>query len=113
MKLNEYEAAAWAYEQAVRNCSDYAPLFLNLGITYCQKGQVTKALPYLEQAWRLNPDSAAASAALGYVCYRLNELGLSWHWYARAYRLQPEKTEYKDSMQYIGKLISLAGANTD
>ena len=33
LKLKEYQAAIWAYEQAVRNSTEYAPLFLNLGIT--------------------------------------------------------------------------------
>jgi len=105
VKVNDLEAAVWAYEQAVRNCTDYAPLFLNLGITYCRLGQVEKALPYLEQAWRLDPENAQCSAALGYACYKLNELGLAWHWYYKAFRLQP-KEQYKESMHYIGSLIT-------
>ena len=109
VKVGEYEAAIWAYEQAVRNCTEYAPLFVNLGIAYCQQDNIPDALPYLEQAWRIDEKSAVCAAALGYVCYKLNELGLAWHWYAKANRLKPEKCEYKESMQYIGNLISVAG----
>ncbi|NLM47068.1 MAG: tetratricopeptide repeat protein [Firmicutes bacterium] len=109
VKLGDDEAAIWAYEQAVRNCTDYAPLFLNLGIALCRTGRIEEALSYLEHAWCLKSDSAACAAALGYACYKLDELGLAWHWYAKAARLRPEKTEYKASMQHIGRLISVAG----
>lgn len=108
-KLGDYEAAAWAYEQAARSCTEYTPLLVNLGIAYCQNGEVEKALPYLEQAWNTNPEHAVCAAALGYVCYKLDELGLAWHWYAKAYRLKPGKEEYRESMQYIGSLIHSTG----
>lgn len=109
VKLEDYEAAVWAYEQAVKNCEDYAPLYLNLGVAHCKAGQVKEALPYLEQAWRLDPEGPRCAAALGYVCYRLGELGLSWHWYAKACRLEPGKEEYRDNLQYISEQIALTG----
>jgi tetratricopeptide (TPR) repeat protein len=109
VKMGEYEAAIWAYEQAVSNSDEYAPLFLNLGVAHCQQGNITKALPYLEQAWRIQPDNAVCSAALGFVCYKLDELGLAWHWYCKALKLEPEQDKYRESMQFIGNLITVAG----
>ena len=85
------------------------PPFLNLGIAHCHEGQIAEALPYLEQAWRLDPQRSACAAALGYVCYKLDELGLAWHWYAKALQLEPEQDDYKKSLRCIGELISAAG----
>ncbi|MDW7650997.1 MAG: hypothetical protein SCK29_02595 [Bacillota bacterium] len=108
-RLGENEAAIWAYEQAVRNCEDHAPLFLNLGILQCRAGKAKQALPYLEQAWRLNPNGANQCAALGYACYHLGELGLSWHWYKNAAQLAPDNEAFRESTQFIGKKISVSG----
>lgn len=109
-QLDENEAAIWAYEQAVRNCDHHAPLFLNLGIIYCREGQAKRALPYLEQALRLNPKGAKCAAALGFVCYRLKEWGLSWHWYYKALQLDPDNQAYKDSLRIVGEMISVSAS---
>ncbi|MBS3982325.1 MAG: tetratricopeptide repeat protein [Dethiobacter sp.] len=105
-KLSENQAALWAYEQAVRNCHHHAPLFLNLGIVCCREGQAKRALPYLEQALRLNPADAKCSAALGFAYYGLGEWGLAWHWYNKAFRLEPHNADFKVSMRIMEKKIS-------
>lgn len=104
-RLNEREAAVWAYEQAVRHCDDHAPLFLNLGILLCEEGRFADALPYLEQALRLHPEGVSCLIALGYVCYRLGELGLSWHWYSKARLLAPGDKRVRDSLRLLGEKI--------
>ncbi|MCW3488721.1 tetratricopeptide repeat protein [Dethiobacter alkaliphilus] len=107
-RLEENEAAIWAYEQAVRNCDHHAPLFSNLGIVLCRQGEAKRALPYLEQALRLNPDSPSCAAVLGYVCFQLEQWGLAWHWYRRALQLEPDNDSVKDSLKVVSKKISVA-----
>lgn len=107
-RMEENEAAIWAYEQAVRSCDDHAPLFLNLGILLCRQGEGKAALPYLEQSWRLCPEGASQSAALGYACFTQSELGLAWQWYKNAVRLSPDNEEFKESLQFLGEKISTA-----
>lgn len=109
VRLNDPEAAIWAYEQAVRTCDSHAPLFLNLGIICCRQGQAKRALPYLEQALRLNPQGAKCAAALGFACYQLKEWGLSWHWYNKALRLDPDNDGFKESLKVVGEKISATG----
>lgn len=104
-KLDDSEAAIWAYEQAVRGSDDYAPLFLNLGLLYCRQDRYRDSIPYLEHAWHLAPDRPTYAVALGYACYKLEEFGLSWHWYRKALRLDSENERIRESMQLVGERI--------
>lgn len=105
-RLGDDEAAVWAYEQAVKYCDDYAPLYLNLGIVLCRRGAYERALPYLEQSYRLAAGAAQATA-LGYAWYKLKEYGLAWHWYRKAYRLEPQNRKLRDSLVLVGgKILS-------
>jgi tetratricopeptide (TPR) repeat protein len=105
-RLQDDQAALWAYQQALGYCEDYAPLFVNLGILHCRLGRHEEALPYLDRAFSLNPGSAQCVAALGYVCYRLGELGLAWHWYSRAMALKPDDSTIRISLQAVGEKIA-------
>lgn len=107
-KLGDDEAATWAYEQAVKYCDDYAPLYLNLGIVLCRQGAFERAIPYLEQSYRLE-EGAAQATALGYAWYKLREYGLAWHWYRKAYRLDPKNRKLRDSLVLVGEKILAFG----
>lgn len=108
-RLGEDEAAVWAYEQAIRNCDEHAPLFLNLGILYCRQKRFAEALPYLEHSYRLQPDGPSVAIALGYAWYHLGDYGLSWHWYRQAYRLSPRDKRIRDSLVLVGEKILASG----
>jgi tetratricopeptide (TPR) repeat protein len=108
-KLGDDEAAIWAYEQATDYCEDYAPLYLNLGILYCQNDRFRKALPYLEQSFRLAPDGVSQAIALGYAWYKLDEYGMAWHWYKKAYKLNPKNKKIRDSLVMVGEKILASG----
>lgn len=107
-RLGDDEAAIWAYQQAIRNCEEYAPLFLNLGILCCRRQQFKESLPYLEQAWRLSQDKPSAAVALGYAWYRLKEYGLAWHWYRTALRLDRNNKRIRESLLLVGRKILTA-----
>jgi protein O-GlcNAc transferase len=104
-RLGDNDAAIWAYEQAVRNCDDHAPLFLNLGILHCRRGQFREALPYLKQSYRLAPRGVSQSVAIGYTWFRLGEYGNAWHWYREAYRLAPKNKRIRQSLMLVGERI--------
>ncbi len=104
-RLNEEDAAIWAYQQAVRACEDYAPLFLNLGLLYLRQGRCSEAIPYLEQAFRLEPGRVEQLVALGYAWYQLGEYALSWYWYRQALRLAPKDRRIRKSLILVGKKI--------
>jgi tetratricopeptide (TPR) repeat protein len=108
-RLNEDEAALWAYRQAVRECEDYAPLYLNLGIIYLRQGRCRESIPYLEQAFRLEPERVEQVTALGYAWYRLGEYALSWYWYRQALRLSPRDRKIRKSLILVGRKILAEG----
>ncbi len=107
-RLDDNEAAIWAYEQAVRSCEDHAPLFLNLGILHCREGKYRKALPYLEQSYRL-AQGLPQMVALGYASYRLGKYAVAWHWYRQAYRLSPKDRRIRHSLMLVGEKILACG----
>jgi len=104
-RLNEDDAAIWAYQQAVRECEDYAPLFLNLGILHLRRGRSRQAIPYLEQACRLEPEGVEQVAALGYAWYQRSEYARSWYWYRQALRLSPGNRLIRKHLMLVGKKI--------
>jgi len=80
--LRQYELSVQYYEQALRLDPNYAEARTNLGITYRdagryygeQKGDMVKALSYLEKAYEISPDEYETLRLLG-VAYGISGKG--------------------------------------
>lgn len=62
-----YEAAAAAYRQALRQNQDAAEAYVGLGSALRMQGQVSEAINAYEHALQVEPNSTAALVHLGYM----------------------------------------------
>lgn len=63
----DYQTARIELENAVKGLSDFAPVFIGLGLTYEELGDLQSAKANLEYALQIDPNNYTASQALGRV----------------------------------------------
>lgn len=89
-KARKYEAAAVAYQQAIRRDPDMAQAHHELGYAYTQLRQWDKAVASLKQATALKPDLADSHRLLGDALTQLGQWEEALASYNRAITVKPE-----------------------
>jgi tetratricopeptide (TPR) repeat protein len=69
--INDYQTAKTELESAVKGLPDFAPVFIGLGLTYEELGDLQSAKENLEHALQIDPNNYTASQALGRVNAKL------------------------------------------
>lgn len=97
--LEEYQAAADAFEQAIKINPDYANAHYNLGLAYKSLRKYQKAIDAYKQVIRINPDDAEAYCSLGCAYTSLEKYQEAIHSFRNAVRIKPN---YADAYYNLG-----------
>jgi tetratricopeptide (TPR) repeat protein len=101
MKVNDYQAARDAFEQAVRQHDAGFEGHLGLGTVYFHQRDDSSAERELNKAAELNPRSFEAYAILGELHYRKDDLTTAASYWEKAVALNPSATALRARLDRI------------
>lgn len=104
-RLRKYECATDAYTEAIERDPKNPDLYVHLGRSFYENGQVEEAAPILEKAsqWAAKDTELLRILADSYERLQLPQNAL--HAYERINRLEPYDQEIKDRMREIGQMV--------
>jgi Flp pilus assembly protein TadD len=103
LKLGERGGAIAAFDRVLTlGLQDDHELMLQVGRALFREGQLAQAHRFFDLAATAHPDSADASACLGYASHRLGRDGAAMYWLRRALELDPL---YAEARIYFGNLL--------
>lgn len=103
LKLGEVVEGTACFERVLTlGFAEDLDIMLQMGRALFREGELVQARRLFAVARRAHPDSAEASACLGYAAHRLSREREALHWLRRALRLDPGHTEART---YIANLL--------
>jgi len=103
LRLGERGAALAAFERILAlGLHDDHELMLQIGRALFRDGLLPQAHRYFELAATAHPDSADASACVGYACHRLGRDPDGFYWLRRALSLDPQ---YAEARIYLANVL--------
>ena len=88
--LKKYDLAIADYKEVVRLTPSFAPAYANIALEYCRKRDYRAALPFYEEALKIDPDSGWARYGKGVALSRLGNVHGARTELDRANRSDPE-----------------------
>lgn len=92
---NKQQEALDAFHSAFRLNSDHPEASYQLGIHYLHRGELDKAIRFLQKAIQVNPNSGLVHFALGTALENYSLTGPAQKAFARAYQLDPKLRKFK------------------
>ena len=88
--LKRYDLAIADYREVVRLMPSFSPAYANIALEYCRKRDYRAALPFYDEALKVDPDSSWARYGKGVALSRLGDVQGARVEFDRANRSDPE-----------------------
>ncbi|MDX2193399.1 MAG: tetratricopeptide repeat protein [Gemmatimonadales bacterium] len=103
LKLGHRESALRCFERILQlGFAEDHDLLLQVGRALFREGHIAAAHRFFDLASQAHPDSADASACMGYACHRLNQDAAALFWLRRALTLE---CTYGEARIYLANIL--------